>query len=247
MGALAQPSTELTEMSHKHCADLLASLVVSQLTSVVVMSSTTLNQSVTKILAKYHNINRVDALPEIIRRYPALKDKLQTTADGCLVSVLVQRVDGMTKTLVVLHTNQACYGCVPFRMDHIIEENYRNRASVVAVLATLLNSSPPGLDSDGNFDLRRASPGLMDGKKAAVTNASSFGPKGGVWRKIADEEAEVTEENKDGWIHCLVKILDGPILLAANKKEASISIGESKKKGEKVPTSVATRKLSAMQ
>ena len=67
MGALAQPSTELTEMSHKHCADLLASLVVSQLTSVVVMSSTTLNQSVTKILAKDHNINREDALPEIIR------------------------------------------------------------------------------------------------------------------------------------------------------------------------------------
>ena len=130
------------------------------------------------------------------------------------------------------------YGCVPFRMDHIIAENYRNRASVVAVLATLLNSSPPGLDSDGNFDLGRASPGLMDGKKAGVTNASSFGPKGGVWRKIADEEAEVTEENKDGWIHCLVKILDGPILLAPNKKDASISIRESKKKGEKVPTSV---------
>ena len=201
------------------------------------MSSTTLSKSVLKILASTYSIDRVDALPELIRRYPVLDGKLQPTADGSLVSVLVHR--DSCKTLVVLHTNQACYGCVPFRMDQIIEENFRNRASMVAVLVTLLSGNPPGLNGAGEFDLGRACPTLMQGKNPAITNASSFGGKGGVWRKITDKHHEVTAENKGGWIGFVaLRILDEAILSARDRKDASIYVGNMIENGEEAPTSV---------
>ena len=45
-------------------------------------------------------------------------------------------------------------------MDQIIEENFRNRASMVAVLVTLLSGNPPGLNGAGEFDLGERHPHL---------------------------------------------------------------------------------------